>query len=95
MSAHSFRFRDFLLHRMRIASAPRRPRHPLLRMVYGLAGLALLAVLLVFGVVAGLAMLATGLLLRLWSQRRIVPTNEPRLVDADYRVVERTRLPRH
>ena len=40
--------------------APRKPRHPLLRIAVGLVGLALLAVLVVIGLVVGVAMLAGG-----------------------------------
>jgi hypothetical protein len=70
--------------------APRKPRHPLLRVAVGLLGLALLAGLLVVGVFVGAAMLAAGLLRRLWSQR-----NAPRVhpvMEADYRVVRKPAL---
>jgi hypothetical protein len=70
--------------------APRKPRHPLLRLAVGLLGVALLAMLLVVGVVVGTAMLAVGLARRLLSRR---PAQQPRrhrnVVDAEYRVVDK------
>ena len=60
-------------------TAPRRPRHPLLRLALGVVGLALLIGLLFLSVFVGLAMLAGGLVWRLWKQR-----GKPhRIVDAD------------
>ncbi len=71
--------------------APRKPRHPLLRVAVGLLGLVLLAGLLVVGVFVGAAMLAAGLLRRSWSQRK-VPGVDP-VVEAEYRVVRKPALP--
>lgn len=75
------------------AFAPRKPRHPLVRLVFGLAGIALLAVLLVFGVVIGAAMLAAGLAMRLLGRRGNGATARGGTVlDGDYRVVDRPVL---
>ncbi len=72
--------------------SPRKPRHPLLRVVVGLIGVALLIVLLVVGVVVGGAMLAVGL-----ARRTLLPggarSQPSRTIDADYRVVRKLALP--
>lgn len=73
--------------------APRKPRHPLLRLLLGLVGVALLAVLLVVGVIVGAAMLAGGLLWRLLRQRGKPVATDKRVVDAEYRVVPKAGQP--
>ncbi len=74
--------------------APRKPRHPLTRLLFGLAGIALAAVLLVFGVVIGAAMLAAGLAIRLLAGRRRTagPSGGGTVLDGDYRVVDKPLL---
>lgn len=74
--------------------APRKPRHPLTRLLFGLAGIALLAVLLVFGVVIGAAMLAAGLAIRLLAGRRGAAGTSAHgtVLDGDYRVVDKPLL---
>ena len=47
-------------------TTPRRPRHPILRIVLGVVGLAILVGLLFVSMFVGLAMLAMGVLWRLW-----------------------------
>ena len=69
--------------------APRKPRHPLLRLAVGLLGLLLLAVLLVVGVVVGTAMLALGLLRRLLGSGGRPQPKPGNVVDAEYRVVDK------
>ncbi|MGY1458884.1 MULTISPECIES: hypothetical protein [unclassified Luteimonas] len=69
--------------------APRKPRHPLLRLAVGLLGLALLGVLLVVGVVVGTAMLAAGLARRLLGGRAKPQVRAGNVVDAEYRVVDK------
>ncbi|MEN1958591.1 hypothetical protein WCE34_13650 [Luteimonas sp. MJ204] len=69
--------------------APRKPRHPLLRMAVALLGLALLAMLLVLGVVVGTAMLAVGLVRRIFSRRGKPQARVGTVVDAEYRVVDK------
>lgn len=73
--------------------APRKPRHPLLRLLLGLVGVALLAVLLVVGLVVGAAMLTGGLLWRLLRQRGKPVATDERVVDAEYRVVSKPGQP--
>lgn len=77
--------------------APRKPRHPLLRVAFGLLGLALLSVLLVVGLLVGAAMVVGGLLLRLWRVRgkpiAVAPARDRRVVDGEFRVVGKSALP--
>jgi hypothetical protein len=67
--------------------------------VLGIVGLALLAVLVMFGVFVGAAMIAAGLLLKLWKQRG-KPTlssngaRDARVLDGEFRVVDPASLPR-
>jgi len=74
--------------------APRKPRHPLVRLLFALAGIALLAVLLVFGVVIGAAMLAAGLAMRLLGRRPAAAAaqGDGTVLDGDYRVVDKPLL---
>jgi len=68
--------------------APRKPRHPFLRLAVGLLGVLVLALLLVVGVVVGTAMLAAGLARRLLT-RRPAPRARGAVVEAEYRVVDK------
>ena len=88
-------FRNTLFNRVRFATfgAPRRPRHPFLRLALGLVGVALLVALLFVSVFVGLAMLAAGLLYRLLKQRRTPMAVRTRSIDGDYRVVAKAQLP--
>lgn len=72
--------------------APRKPRHRLLRVALALFGLGLLAVLLVFGLVIGVAMLAGGLLLRLWRQRGKPIAQSSQTLDGEFRVLRKPEL---
>lgn len=93
MFAQTFRFDHAAFQsRVRNAFEPRKPRHRLLRVVLGLVGLALLAVLVMFGVFVGAAMIAAGLVYRLCRGRK-PQVRDTRVVDAEYRVVERATLP--
>ena len=71
---------------VRAMFAPRKPRHPLLRIALGLLGVAMLAVLLVVGLFVGAAMILFGITRRLLVRS---PTARPdaRIVEAEYRVV--------
>lgn len=92
MTSQTFRFDTHQFQsRVRSAFEPRKPRHRLLRVVFGVVGLALLAVLVAFGVVVGAAMLAAGLAYRLWHGRA---SRDPRVVEAEYRVVDKPMLNR-
>jgi hypothetical protein len=63
-------------------------RNMVLRVLMGLLGIAVLAVLVFFSVFVGAAMIAAGLLARLWKQRGRAPSPRARrVVDAEYRVV--------
>ena len=96
MFVHVFRFGQ-LNTRMRDAfGTPRKPRHRALRVVFGLVGLALLAVLVMFGVFVGAAMVATGLLFKLWRQRSkpALKARDARVLDGEFRVVNPASLPR-
>lgn len=71
---------------VRAMFAPRKPRHPLLRVGLGLVGVAMLAVLLVVGLFVGAAMILFGITRRLLV-RQPAPRRDTRIVDAEYRVV--------
>ena len=111
MFAHAFRFEPFRASassastfqaRMRSAFAPRKPRHRVLRVVFGLIGVALLALVVMFGLFVGAAMIAVGLAYRLWKQRGkpLAATGRNHAdahrdaLDAEYRVVAPLSLPR-
>ncbi len=87
MFARSFQFNAF-----RSAFAPRKPRHPLLRLALGLLGLGVLCVLVFFSVFVGAAMIAAGLLYRLIKQRG-KPVARDRVVEGEYQVVRKPALP--
>jgi hypothetical protein len=98
MSAHSFQtmlrnVKTRLTLGLAALFAPRKPRHTLLRVAFGLLGVALLLVLLVIGVFVGAAMLIGGLLLRLLGQRGKPVATRKRVVDGEYRVVPKTNQP--
>lgn len=87
--------RSHLFNRVRFATfgAPRRPRHPFLRIALGLVGVAVLIALLFVSVFVGIAMLAVGMTYRLWKQRRTPIAAKARSIDGDYRVVGKAQLP--
>jgi hypothetical protein len=85
MSALHFRFERPAF--TRYSGAPLR-RNMVLRVLMGLLGIAVLAVLVFVSVFVGAAMIAAGLLARLWKQRgRATRPRAGRTVDAEYRVV--------
>lgn len=99
MFAHTFRFEQVHARMRNAFSAPRKPRHRALRVVLGLVGLALLAVLVMFGLFVGAAMIAAGLLVKLWKQRGKPALNarrarDERVLDGEFRVVDPASLPR-
>jgi hypothetical protein len=67
--------------------APRHRRHPLLRIAAGLLGLAVLAVMVFASVFLGAAMLAGGLVYRLWKRRGQPAPRPSRVVEGEYHVV--------
>lgn len=68
-------------------STPRRRRHSLLRIAAGILGVAVLAVLVFFSVFVGAAMLAAGLVYRLWKRRGQPLARPARVVEGEYHVV--------
>lgn len=75
-------------------TTPRRPRHPLLRVALGVVGLAMLIGLLFLSVFVGLAMLAGGMLWRLWKQRgKPIAAPRGRAIDGEFRTVGKAGLP--
>ena len=64
-----------------------------LRLALGLVGVALLVALLFVSVFVGIAMLAAGMLFRLFRQRRTPMAVRAGSIDADYRVVGKAQLP--
>ncbi|HEY5971728.1 MAG TPA: hypothetical protein VIT22_07080 [Pseudoxanthomonas sp.] len=80
--------------RLRSAFSPRKPRHPLLRLAFGLIGLGLLCLLVFFSVFVGAAMIAIGLAYKLLSQRgKPAAVRDTRVVDGEFRVVRKPALP--
>ena len=77
--------------RVRSAFEPRKPRHRLLRFALGLVGL---TVVVMLGVVVGASMLAVGLVYKLFARRAKPVARDPRIVDAEYRVVDKSLLSR-
>lgn len=95
-SSSTFRFDS--LHRIRSAFAPRKPRHPLLRLTLGLVGVALLLALVFVSVFVGIAMLAVGVVFKLLRQRgkpiaRDRAAMDRNVVDGEFRVVGKQALP--
>ncbi|MBP3984442.1 hypothetical protein J5837_08365 [Pseudoxanthomonas helianthi] len=89
MFSKTYRF-DFA--RVRGLFAPRKPRHPLLRLALGLVGVAVLCLLVVVGVFVGAAMIVGGLLFKLLRQRG-QPVANSRVVEGEYRVLRKPVLP--
>jgi UPF0716 family protein affecting phage T7 exclusion len=73
--------------------APRKPRHPLVRLAFGLLGLGLLLLLVFFSVFVGIAMLAAGVLYRVLRPRAKPVPRDARIVDGEFRVVGKAALP--
>lgn len=82
--------RHFQFNAFRNVFAPRKPRHPLLRVGLGVLGVGLLCVLVFFSVFVGAAMIAGGLLYRLLRQRG-KPVARDNAMEGEYRVVRKPR----
>ena len=89
----SFQFR-FDGNTFRNAFAPRKPRHPLLRIAIALLGLCVVLTLVFVSVFVGVAMLAAGVLVRLFRMRGQPVAHDHRVVDGQYRVIGKPALPR-
>ena len=77
----------------RNAFAPRKPRRPWVRVVVGLIGVALLVALVAVSVVVGVAMISAGLLVKLWKSRNKSVARDPKVIDGEYRTVDKHALP--
>lgn len=87
-----------LRHRFTGFSAPRRPRHRVLRVALGIVGVGLLLALLFVSVFIGIAMLGAGMLWRLWKQRKQPlfvrdAAVDGRTLEGSFRVVGKAQLP--
>ena len=82
----------FFVHRI-FTYQPSKPRHPLLRLVFGLLGLVLLAVLVVVGLFVGLGMLLFAAFRRMLRGASAAPATAPRVeenvIDGEYSVVDK------
>lgn len=89
------RARFFHFGNVRQLFEPRKPRHPLVRLGFGVLGLAILAVLVFFGVVVGAAMILGGVAWKLFgrSGRRAAAADAGNVVEGEYRVVSKPVLP--
>ncbi|KAB7764728.1 hypothetical protein [Xanthomonas maliensis] len=73
--------------------APRKPRHPLVRVAVGVLGLAILAVLIFFSVFVGAAMILGGIAWKLLSRPNRRSPQQARVVEGEYHVVRKPALP--
>lgn len=100
MSSHTFRFdHNFFQSRMRAAFEPRTPRNGLLRFLLRAAGLGVLLILVALGALVGITMLAVGMVFRLLRGRgrpvaAVDRRPDPRVVEGEFKVVDKNALPR-
>jgi len=85
--------RIFQFNQFRALFAPRKPRHPLVRVAVGLLGLAILAALVFVGVFVGAAMIIAGVAWKLLAQRKSARPAPSQVMDGEYRVVRKPALP--
>lgn len=86
--------RTFQFGQFRSLFAPRKPRHPLVRLAVGLAGVALLGLMVFVGLFVGAAMILAGVAWRLLAQRRApLRAADANIVEGEYRVVRKSALP--
>lgn len=81
----------FFVHRI-FTYQPSKPRHPLLRLVFGLLGLVLLAVLVVAGLFVGLGMLTFAAFRRMLRGATVAaaaPRVEENVIDGEYSVIDK------
>ena len=79
--------------RLNAVLEPRKPRHPLLRLLAGIVGLVVLGAMLVVGLFVGTAMLLAGLTLRLVRRRSRPAPGARDVVEGEYRIVGKPGLP--
>jgi len=88
--------RTFQFGQFRTLFAPRKPRHPLVRVAVGLLGVAILGVMVFVGVFVGAAMIMAGLAWKLLAQRKTPARGgDANVVEGEYRVVRKPALPTH
>ena len=88
--------RTFPFGQFRTLFAPRKPRHPLVRVAVGLLGLAILGVMVFVGVFVGAAMILVGVAWKLLAQRKSPARGAAaQVVEGEYRVVRKSALPTH
>ncbi|MBD7953815.1 hypothetical protein H9654_06285 [Stenotrophomonas sp. Sa5BUN4] len=88
--------RTFQFGQFRTLFAPRKPRHPLVRVAVGLLGVAILGVMVFVGVFVGAAMIMAGLAWKLLAQRKTpARAADANVVEGEYRVVRKPALPTH
>ncbi|MCO7463661.1 MULTISPECIES: hypothetical protein [Stenotrophomonas] len=82
-------------NQFRTLFAPRKPRHPLVRVAVGLLGLAILAAMVFVGVFVGAAMILVGLAWKLLASRKPGTARplDPNVVEGEFRVVRKPVLP--
>lgn len=82
-------------NQFRTLFAPRKPRHPLVRVAVGLLGLAILAAMVFIGVFVGAAMILVGLAWKLLASRKpgVARPVDRTVVEGEYRVVRKPALP--
>ncbi len=73
------------VHRVWSFLQPRRPRHPVVRLLLGLFAVCVFSLLLIVGAVVGMALLASSMLLRAFRPSRPSP-NLARANDAPIRI---------
>ena len=80
----------FFVHRI-FTYQPSKPRHPLLRLVFGLLGLVLLAVLVVVGLFVGLGMLLFAAVRRMMRAPAVAAPRkvEESVIEGEYSVVDK------
>jgi hypothetical protein len=83
---------SIFVHRL-FSFTPSKPRHPLLRLIFGLFGLVLLALLVVFGLFIGIGMLLFTALRRLLRGAPAVAgtVGSEDVINGEFAVVEKNR----
>lgn len=74
--------------------APSKPRHPLLRLLFGVLGLALLAVLVVVGLFVGVGMLLFAATRRMLRSTPSAPRTvaSEKVIDGEFSVVQKQNV---
>ena len=79
------------VHRL-FSFTPSKPRHPLLRIAFGLLGLVLLALLVVFGLFIGLGMLLFAAARRMLRRAPVAaPARVEGAIDGEFSVIDKNQ----